>query len=201
MTIPLPLHAVADPTHRALARTRGLDRGDVDFPHCHHRIHRTLGGGAIRILRRRQQRARGNLPRKAPAVLAPAAHAFLAAVADDGVPQPVGLGLVVGEDHEADRFVGDEHRTAVDAQEIAAADGELDHQFLALRAGRRVRGRCANLADVAVGEVGGIEFRCLAGVAVIEQQAGDDLLGHLTLSSQLFRPDFEPSCSIGSEPS
>jgi hypothetical protein len=36
---------------------------------------------------------------------------------------------------------------------------------------------------------------------VIEQQAGDDLLGHLTLSSQLFRPDFEPSCSIGSEPS
>jgi hypothetical protein len=54
-----------------------------------------------------------NLPGKTPAVLAPAAHAFLASVADDGVPQAVGLGLVLGEDDETDRLVGDKLGTAV----------------------------------------------------------------------------------------
>ena len=55
-----------------------------------------LGGGAIRVLCRLQQRAWRDLPGKAPAILAPAAHAFLAAVADDGVPVTVGLFLIVG---------------------------------------------------------------------------------------------------------
>lgn len=118
----------------------GLDRGDVDLPHRHHRVHRTLGCNAIRVRRRRQQRARSDLPRKTPAVLAPTAHAFLAAVADDSVPQAVGLGLILGEDNEADRFVGDELRTAIEAQKIAPANGELNEEFLTFRTRRRVRG-------------------------------------------------------------
>lgn len=45
-----------------LFRARGLDRGDVDLPHRHHCVHRTLGCSAIRVRRRRQQRARSDLP-------------------------------------------------------------------------------------------------------------------------------------------
>ena len=91
-------------------------------------------------LRRGQQSARSDLPRKTPAILAPTAHAFPAAVADDGVPQAVGFGLVFGEDDEADRFVGDEIRAAIETQEITPADGELNGQLLTFRPGWRVRG-------------------------------------------------------------
>src|SRR3546814_8554771 len=69
------------------AGPRGFDRRDVDLLHRHHRVHRTLGGGAIGTGRCIEQRARGDLPRKAPAILAPAAHAFLATIADDRVPR------------------------------------------------------------------------------------------------------------------
>ena len=57
--------------------------------------------------------ARRDLPRQAPLVLAPAAGAFLAAVADDRVPQAVGFGLVVGRDLERERLAVLERRPAV----------------------------------------------------------------------------------------
>ena len=66
----------------------------------------------------------------------------------------------------------------------AAADGELDGQLLALRAGRRVRGRGADLADMAVGEGGGIELRRLAGLAVVEPQAGASSWSSCSLLSE-----------------
>ena len=67
----------------------------------HHRVEGALGLGAAGG-ERLHQRARGDLPGDAPFVLAPAAGAFLAAVADDGVPVAVGLGLVVGGDLEGE---------------------------------------------------------------------------------------------------
>src|SRR5678815_2612756 len=78
---------------------RGLDGGDVDLLHRHHRLE-----GALRLIaagrKRVGEHARGDLPGEAPAVLAPAALAFLAAIADDRVPVAVRLFLIVGRDLE-----------------------------------------------------------------------------------------------------
>src|SRR5262245_46054355 len=96
------------------AAHRLLDGGDVDLPHGHHRLERALGlvaAGRHRV----GQHARCDLPRHAPFVLAPAAGALLAAIADDGVPVAVGLGLTVGGDHEREGFAVLELRTAVEA--------------------------------------------------------------------------------------
>src|SRR6185503_18611315 len=68
----------------------GFDRGDVDFLHRHHRLEGALGRGLVGIVHSLQQHARGNLPREAPLVLAPAAGAFLAAGLGNGVPIAVG---------------------------------------------------------------------------------------------------------------
>ena len=81
------------------APPRCLDGRDVDLLHRHHRVERTLGLGAT-SRHRVGERARGDLPREAPAVLAPAALAFLAAIADDRVPVAVGLFLIVRRDLE-----------------------------------------------------------------------------------------------------
>ena len=89
------------------------------------------------------QGARRDLPRQAPLVLAPAARALLAAVADDRVPQAVGLGLVVGRDLERERLAVLERRPAVEAEAGDAQHGELDRQHVALlarRESRRARG-------------------------------------------------------------
>src|SRR4051812_30115854 len=72
-----------------LAGERGFDLGDVDFLHVHHRFERSLGGGAVGIVHCLEQDPRRDLPREAPLVLAPAAHALLAATVDDGVPVAV----------------------------------------------------------------------------------------------------------------
>ena len=84
--------------------------------------------------------ARRDLPGEAPAVLAPAAGALLAAVADDRVPVTVGLFLVFGEDHEAHRFVRLEIRAAIQADERPPKDGEFDGEFLALLPTRKIAG-------------------------------------------------------------
>jgi hypothetical protein len=69
-----------------------LDGRDVDLPHCHHRLEGALCLAAIRG-KRASERARGDLPGEAPAVLAPTARTFLAAIADDRVPVAVCLFL------------------------------------------------------------------------------------------------------------
>src|SRR5262245_34622361 len=70
----------------ASTATRRLDRSDVDLFHLHHRIERAPGGSGIGIGYGSRQSQRRNLPGHAPFVLAPAARALLAAVADDRVP-------------------------------------------------------------------------------------------------------------------
>ena len=100
---------------RASAASRRLDRGDVDLLHRHHRLERALGlsaAGRHRV----GQHARSDLPGEAPAVLAPAARALLAAVADDRVPVAVRLRLIVGGDLEGERLAVLERRAAVEAE-------------------------------------------------------------------------------------
>src|SRR5205814_5455279 len=81
------------------ASPRCLDGGDVELLHRHHRLEGTLC--LIATSRKRVgQHARGDLPREAPAVLAPTALTFLAAIADDRVPVAVRLFLIVRRDLE-----------------------------------------------------------------------------------------------------
>src|SRR5215210_4318000 len=68
-----------------LAGGRSLNRRNVDLAHRHHRLERALCLRLVGVGRKLEQHARRDLPREAPFVLAPAASAFLAAVADDRV--------------------------------------------------------------------------------------------------------------------
>ena len=75
--------------------------------HRHHRIERAFGGCGIGVGvgdRLRQDDWR-DLPGQSPFVLAPAARALLAAVADDRVPIAIRFGLVGGGDLKRERFV------------------------------------------------------------------------------------------------
>jgi hypothetical protein len=95
-----------------------------------------------------------DLPRQAPPVLAPAARAGLAAVPDDRVPQPIGLGLVVGRHLEREGLVVLERRAPVQAEAGDAHHGELDRQDVALLARRKVpRARGKSFPTVLSGNV------------------------------------------------
>ena len=90
--------------------------GDIDPAHRHHRLEGAPGRRAVGAGDGFAENTRGDLPGDAPFVAAPAAGAFLAAIVDDGVPQAVGLGLVVGGDLEGERFAVAEGRAAVEAE-------------------------------------------------------------------------------------
>src|SRR5690606_38819205 len=105
----------------------------------HHGIEGALRFGAAGRHRVGQD-ARRDLPRNAPLVLAPAARALLAAVADDGIPKAVGLLLIVRGDLERERFVMLEGGPPVEAETRDARDGEVDGQDISLLAGRIVTG-------------------------------------------------------------
>src|SRR5258708_25239416 len=74
----------------------GLDLGDIDFLHRHHRFKRALRLGRVFVGRQLDQPSRGDLPGEAPFVLAPAALAFLAAILGDRVPVTVSFCLILG---------------------------------------------------------------------------------------------------------
>src|SRR5688500_5911162 len=99
---------------RSSASPRRLDLGDVDFPHCHHRIEGALCFSAAGCQRIGQHAGR-DLPGDAPLVLAPTALALLAAIPDDGVPVAIGLFLIVGGDLKRKSLVMLEDGTAVQA--------------------------------------------------------------------------------------
>src|SRR3954452_14442139 len=56
---------------------RRLDGRDVDLAHRHHRLEGAGGGGLVGFLVGLEQHTRRDLPGEAPAILAPAAGAFL----------------------------------------------------------------------------------------------------------------------------
>src|ERR671911_464468 len=93
-----PLRTAEWEQHCSAAHSR-FDGGDVDLLHRHHRLERTLSRAAA-LGKCIGQHTRGDLPAHAPFVLAPAALAFLPAIADDCVPVAVGLFLIVGRDLE-----------------------------------------------------------------------------------------------------
>src|SRR5207249_1125341 len=120
--------------------SRRLDGGNVDLLHRHHRLERTSclsATGRKRI----GQRTWGDLPREAPAVLAPTARTFLAAVANDCIPVAVRLCLIVRCDLEGERLGVPERRTAVEAEARNAEDGELHRYVIARLAARAVSRR------------------------------------------------------------
>src|SRR6185503_11842231 len=140
------------------APPRCLDRGDVDLPHRHHRREGTLGLTATRG-KRVGERARGDLPGEAPAVLAPPALAFLAAIADDRVPVAVRLFLIVGRDLERKSLAVLELRAAVETETGNAHYGELHRQHIALLAAGVVTGRLVNSRHSTLRKGGGVEAR------------------------------------------
>src|SRR5437764_4085558 len=97
------------PRRPSSAASRRLDGGDIDLLHRHHRLEGALGLSAT-DRQRVGQRTRSDLPREAPAVLAPTARAFLAAVADNRVPVAVRLRLIVSGDLEGKRLAVLERR-------------------------------------------------------------------------------------------
>src|SRR6266480_3896792 len=119
--------AVRRPASPSSAASRRLDGGDVDLLHGHHRLEGALGLSATGR-QRLGQRARGDLPGEAPAVLAPTARAFLAAIADDRIPVAVRLRLIVRGDLEGERLAMLERRAAVETQAGNTDDGELHRQ-------------------------------------------------------------------------
>src|SRR5690606_41666891 len=75
--------------------------------------------------------------RRSSDLLAPAAGALLAAVADDGVPQAIGFRLVLRLHLERERLAVAERWASVEADARDPQHGELDRQHIALPAGRR----------------------------------------------------------------
>ncbi len=80
------------------------------------------------------QHRRGDLPGEAPAILAPTARTFLAAVADDRVPVAIRLFLIVRRDLKGKGLGVRERRAGVETQTGNAHNGELHRQHIALLA-------------------------------------------------------------------
>src|SRR5256885_6061134 len=147
------------------AAPRCLDGGDVDLLHRHHRLEGTVRSTAA-SRNRIGQRARGDLPGKAPAVLAPTALAFRAAIADDRVPVTVRLFLILRRDLEGKGLGVLERRTAVETETGNAQDGELHRQHIALLAARIVTGSLVNSGHFTIRKGDGVEARRLMRVFV-----------------------------------
>src|SRR5437899_6671871 len=160
--------------------SRHLDGGDVDLLHRHHRLEGALGLSATGR-QRLGQRARGNLPGEAPAVLAPTARAFLAAVADDRIPVAVRLCLIVRCDLEGKGLAVLECRAAVETEAGNAEDGELHSQNIAGLAARVVARCLVDSGHFAVRKGGGVEPRRVLCV-LVEPEADRVLWFHLSFT-------------------
>lgn len=127
----------------------GLDLGDVDLAHFHHRCKGAFGFSAAGRHRVRQH-ARRDLPGDSPSVFAPAARAFLAAVADDRFPVAIRFRLGVRRDLEGERLGLFELRPAIDSHAGYAEHGKFHGENLPFLATRKIVGRFVDGADFAV---------------------------------------------------
>src|SRR5579883_889130 len=168
-----------------------FDGGDIDLTHRHHRLERALRLAAA-SRKRIGQCAWGDLPGEAPPVLAPAARAFAAAIADDRVPVTVGLFLRIRRDLEGEGLAVLEGRAAVETETGNAHDRELDRQHIALLAAREIGGRRVNGGDSAVRKGGGVKARGLMGVFV-EPEADGVLWLHVGVLRLLDRDELAGS--------
>src|SRR5215207_3133823 len=177
--------------------SRGLDRRDVDLAHGHHGFHRSPGRFPIGIGHGLQQRAWRDLPREAPSIPAPAAGAFFSTPTDDRLPIAIRFRLVLGHHHEADRLVGAKVRAAIEANERPAQEGELDRQFLAFVTARIIGRGGMRRPDMAVGEGAGVELRRIAGLVMVEPQAGNKFGHHFGSSLEWHEPATPKVASCG----
>ena len=104
--------------------------------------------------------------------LAPAAGIGLAAVVDDGVPQPVGLFLGVGGNLERKRHTVRHARPPVHPDAGDARHRELHRQHIARLARRVVGRRPVHRAHRAVGKGLGVKLRGFQGRAVVPEADG-----------------------------
>src|SRR4051812_35593126 len=174
------------------AAPRRFDRGDVDFLHVHHGAECALcfiAAGRHRL----RQYARRDLPGDAPSVLAPAALALLAAIADNGVPVAVGFLLIIGGDLKRESLVMLEHGTAVEADTVDAGNREFHRQNVARLAGGVVTGSAVDGTHRAIGKGFGVEAGSSLRILVVPQ--ANRVLGHfLVLSLSLRSPSQMHSC-------
>src|SRR5579863_4126068 len=144
---------------------RCLNSGDIDLLHLNHRLK-----GALCLCAASPksigQRARRDLPRKAPAVLAPTALAFRSAISNDRIPIAVRFFLIVRRDLKRKGLAVLEHRAAVEAKTRNAHHRELHRQHIALLAIRIVTGSFVNRGYFAIRKGGGVEPRRLMRVFV-----------------------------------
>src|SRR5262249_4774203 len=157
-----------DGQRRTSAASGRRDRGDIDLFHPHHRLECALCFIAASG-ERLGQHARRDLPRNAPLVFAPAALAFLPAIADDGVPVAVGLVLIVGSNLEREGFVMLERGTAVEADTRDADNREFDYQHITRIAVWIVTGCTVDGAHHAVGKGLGVEVGSSLGVLIVPE--------------------------------
>src|SRR5262245_50992811 len=157
-----------DGQRRTSAAPGRRDRGDVDLFHPHHRLECALCFIATSG-ERLGQYARRDLPGNAPFVFAPAALAFLPAIADDGVPIAVGLVLIVSSDLKREGFVMFEHGTAVEADTRDAGNRKFDRQHITRLAGWVVAGCTVDGAHYAVGEGLGVETGSSLGFLIVPE--------------------------------
>src|SRR5262249_35028611 len=109
-------------------------------------------------------------------VLAPAACALLAAIADDGAPVAVGLVLIVGGDLKREGLVVLEHGTAVEPHARDTRNRELDRQHVARFAGWVITGRTMDRPHRTVGKGCGVEAGSSFGVLIVPET--NRVLGH-----------------------
>src|SRR5690606_354561 len=127
------------------------------------------GRGTIAAGKGLHQHPRRDLPGHAPLVLAPAARAFLAAVADDRVPVAVRLRLVLDTHLERERLAVLERRSAIEADAGDAQDREVHRQHRAFGTRRVVGRRPRHGPDGRIREGLRVEPGGLLGVAVVPE--------------------------------
>src|SRR5437763_6409165 len=167
---------------RLLSRVGALQLCDVELLHLHHRFADALGFRAVRVLKQLAEHGRDDLPRHAVFVLQPSALHLLSA-GGKLLPQLVDLLLGLAIDDERYRFVELELRSAVEREELLPVELEGDGHHGSRRTGCPLR-ITGNAGDLRVLEDGGVELRCLLGLAVEPQERGDLL--HLGYSSCAF---------------
>src|ERR1039457_282307 len=156
-----------------------IDGGHVELLHAEHSLHGSIAASLVRVAHQLGIPGRDDLPGQSVAVLQPAARAFLAAFGKPG-PVVVDLLLVGAMDHERDRLVERELRTAVDRGELLPVQCEVDRQASTGRAGSSLT-VVGDHFDLRVREHRDIELGSLLTFSVEPQVRGDP--GHGTLPS------------------
>jgi hypothetical protein len=142
-----------------------LDFGDVDFTHLHHRMEGAFGFSATGGYRVRQH-VRRDLPGDSPPILAPAASALLAAIADDRIPIAIRFLLSIGCNLKGKRLGVCKLRPTIQTQTRNAKNCEFHREdFVFLAAGIIARG-FVNRYYFTVGERGSVEARRILRILV-----------------------------------